>query len=113
MIAHVLSVIEKLVDMETMQLQQLQLALNVRQLLVIEYDELVNDDEQVVHAYQLIVLFHDLKELDQDHVDLVIQMIMNRLFHVEVHLFHLQSPLNDLEMFDVYAFLDEVALLML
>jgi hypothetical protein len=71
-------VIEKQAEMEMMQPQQLQHALNVRQLMVINYVELVNDDVQVVHVYQLIVLFHDLKELDQDHVDLVIQMLMNR-----------------------------------
>jgi hypothetical protein len=113
MIVHVKLVIDKRFEMVMMQLQPLQHALNVQQLMVIKYDELENDDVQVVHVYQLIVWFHDLKELDQDHVDLVIQMIMNQLFHDEVHLFLLHYLLYDLEMIDVYGFLDEVALLML
>jgi hypothetical protein len=53
-----------------MQLQLLQLALNVRQLMGIKYVELVNDDVRVVHVHLLIVWFHGLKELDQYQVDL-------------------------------------------
>ncbi len=63
MSVHVNSVIVKQVEMMMMmQLQLLPLALNVRQLMVIKYVELVNDDVQVVHEYQLIVWFHVLKE---------------------------------------------------
>jgi hypothetical protein len=51
--------------MVMMQLQPLQLALIVRQWMVKVYVELVTNDVQVVHEYQLIVLFHVLKEQDQ------------------------------------------------
>jgi hypothetical protein len=55
-------IVKQVEMMMMMQLQLLPLALNVRQLMVIKYVELVNDDVQVVHEYQLIVWFHVLKE---------------------------------------------------